>query len=213
MQDLISSFLIQTKECSLPGIGTFRTVNSPVQVDVANKEILPATEEIIFNKKTDHASEGLIKYISYQKNITEKEAEEQLDSWCKTAREKLHEGQKIELEPIGSLHGSAAGSVHFQPQKAFCFFEPVAAERVIHKNAEHAVLVGDRETTSSVMNQFLREEESVKRPAWKIIAIALLAVAVIVLFIYFYTHSFSQSATGNQMKHSPEKPVATYSVY
>jgi len=212
MQDLITSFLVQTKECSLPAIGRFKMVTTPVEVDVANKEIVPATEKIIFNAKPDHASEGLIKYISYKKNITEKEAEEQLESWCQSVKEKLDAGQKINLESIGTLHESASGSIYFETQKTFNYFEPVPAERVIHKDAEHAVLVGDRETTSSVMNQFLQESEKVKKPVWKIIAIVLLAIALILLFIHFYFNSFSQSATGNQTQHSPQTPAATYSI-
>jgi uncharacterized protein YpmS len=82
---------------------------------------------------------------------------------------------------------------------------------VIHKNSEHAVLVGDRETTSSVMNQFYSEEETTtKSNAWKIIAIILLAIALVLLFFYFYGHPFSLSELGNRVKTVPQSSPATY---
>ena len=41
MQELITSFLIQNKKCSLPGIGKFNIVTKPAELDVANKRMLP----------------------------------------------------------------------------------------------------------------------------------------------------------------------------
>ena len=210
MQDIITSFLVQTKECSLSGIGKFRIVTTPAELDIANKKMFPPTDEILFTGKPDNTSEELVKYIAHKKNITKKEAEEKLKNWYESVKEKLNAGEKITFQSVGSLQKNASGNIFLHSQKPLNFFEPVAAHRVIHKNAEHAVLVGDRETTSSVMNQFLQEEEIVKKSTWKIIAIILLAIALAILFIHFYTHSFTFSATGNQIKHSPEAPATTY---
>jgi len=41
MQDLITSFIIQAKECKLPGIGMFRSVTTPAEPDIASKQISP----------------------------------------------------------------------------------------------------------------------------------------------------------------------------
>lgn len=211
MIDLITSFLAQTKECSLPGIGKLSIITSSSVSDVANKMMSPPTDKILFNSKTDKISEELVKYVSYKRNITQIEARQIIKDWCREAKDKLNAGDTITFETIGLLQKNPSGNVFFQAQKTFNFFETVSAERVIHKDAEHAVLVGDKETTSSVMNQFLHEEEIVKNSAWKIIAIILLSIALVILFVHFYSHSFSLSATGNQIQHSPETPSATYS--
>ncbi len=212
MQDLITSFLVQTKECNLPGIGKLRIVTTPAELDVANKKLFPPTDEILFTGKPESKSEELVKYISNKKNISETEAQENLKSWSEAAKERLDAGEKIIFKSIGSLQKNASENIFFQSQQIPIFFEPVAAERVIHKNAEHAVLVGDRETTSSVMNQFYQEEEIVKRSPWKIIAILLLTIAFAILLIHFLNNSSSQSATGNQMQHTPQQPSPTYSI-
>lgn len=211
MQNFITSFLIQTKACCLPGIGKLRITTSPAELDVANKKLFPPTDEIIFTTKTEKVSEELIKYLAKKENVTETEANERLKTWCENAKETLDNGGKIIFETIGSLQKNATGSIFFQNEKPFNFFVPVAAERVIHKNAEHAVLVGDKETTSSVMNQFLNEEEIVRSSKWKMTAIILLAIALIILMLHFYINGFSFSTIGNQTTHLPEAPAATYS--
>ena len=211
MQDLITSFLIQTKECNLPGIGKLRIITGTSELDIANKRISPPIDEILFTAKCDKVSEDLVKYVSYKKNLTQPEALQNIKNWCANAKEKLHGGEKISFETIGDLKKNNSGNIIFQPEKPLFILEPVVAERVIHKNAEHAVLVGDRETTSSVMNQFLQETEIVKKSTWKIMAIILLAIALIILFMHFYANPFSLSATGNQTQHSPEVPAAAYS--
>lgn len=210
MQDLITSFLVQTKECNLPGIGKFRIITTPAELDIANHQMSPPKDEILFTGKPDKNYEELTRYIANKKNINEKEAEQELKSWCESAKEKLDDGEKITFETVGSLQKNTSGNIFLQSQKLLNFFEPVAAGRVIHKNAEHAVLVGDRETTSSVMNQFFQEDEKIKDSRWKIMAIILFIIALAVLIFHFYTHSFSISATGNQTQHTPEKPAATY---
>ena len=123
----------------------------------------------------------------------------------------MKNGETILLQSLGVLRKEPAGNISFENQIDDLFFAPVVAGRVIHKNSEHAVLVGDRETTSSVMNQFYNEEEIVKKSnAWKIIAILLLTIALVILFFHFYGHPFSLSDFGNQVKTVPQSSPATY---
>lgn len=211
MQDLITSFLVQTKECSLPRIGKFSIESTSVEMDNVNKKAFPPSEKLVFSGRPDQHTEELVKYISYKKNSSEIESAEKLKRWCEETKEKINQGEKITFTSIGSLQKNTSGTISFEPENNFRFFEAVNAERVIHKNEEHAVLVGDRETTSSVMNQFLNEEEIVKNSRWKIAAIILFAIAVIVLFIHFYIHSFSFFSTGNENQFTPATPAATYS--
>jgi hypothetical protein len=211
MQNFITSFLIQRKECCLSGIGTFRITTSHSELDVANKKLFPPTDEIIFTTKGDKFSEELVKYIARKEQISEKEAHVNLKKWCKHAIGTLNTGGKIIFTSIGSLQKNATGNIFFQHQKPLTFFKEVAAERIIHKNVEHKILVGDKETTSSAMNQFLNEEQAVKNSKWKIAAIILLALALVVIFIHFYMNEWSLSSTGNQTIHLPEAPPSTYS--
>jgi len=211
MQDLITSFIIQSKECKLADIGKFTIVTTPAKADIANKQITPAFKEIIFNKREEKISDELVKYVAEKKKISSFEALSEIKKWCAETKEKLKNGEAILLNCLGVLKKESSGNISFESQIATPFFAPVTAERVIHKNSEHTVLVGDRETTSSVMSQFYNEEETAtKSNTWKIIAIILLAIALVILFFYFYGHPFSLSEFGNQVKTVPQAPPATY---
>lgn len=211
MQDLINSFIVQSKECKLPGIGKFRLVATPAEPDIANKQILPPVIEFLFTGKEEKISNELINYVAVKKNIPLSEAQARIKEWCNHTSYRLKEGEEIFFTSLGSLKKGATGNIYFHKQKDIPFFVPVPAERVIHKDSVHAMLVGDRETNSSVMNQLLNEERQAPRDyTWKIIAGILLVIALLLLFFYFYQHSFSLSSLGNQGTVSPQAPPPTY---
>lgn len=210
MQDLIASFIIQSKECKLPGIGKFRQVITPAETDIANKQIIPPVTEFLFTGREDKISNELINYIAVKKNLSVPEAQAQIKEWCSNVSFKLKNNEELILPSLGSLKKVASGNIFFHRENDIPFFVPVAAERVIHQNSVHAVLVGDRETNSSVMNQLLNEEEVLPNNTWKVVALILFIVCLLLLFFYFYQHPFSLSSLGNQQKVLPQSPPDTY---
>lgn len=213
MQDLITSFIIQSKECRLRDVGKFRVVNTSARVDVANKQIIPPALEIVFTSREEKISDGLVKYISEKKKIPVADALDELKRWCADAKNKLKKGEAILLEPLGVLKKGASGNEFVRSSNAtVTFFEPVIAERVIHENTEHAMLVGDRETTSAAMNHYYHDEESKRKSnTWKIIGIILLIIGFFLLFLHFYANPFSVKTIGNQQKVIPATAPKTYS--
>lgn len=210
MQELITSYLIQAKDCSLPGIGTFKKVNKPAFLDMANQKMFPPTEEITFSERADKIPDEMIKYISVKKHIDSSESKNQIKEWCGAIKDKLALGETVVFESIGSVQKDSAGNVVFERQKYLTLFEPVIAERVIHKEREHAVLVGDKETTSSAMNQLLNEEPVEEKDAsWKVIALVLLLVALLIIFFHAFANS-SSNKTGNQTAFPINEPSPTY---
>ena len=213
MQDIIASYLIQKKECHLPLIGNFMIMQVPALLDIANKKLVPSSDEIVFSEDENYLSEGLKEYFARLQHISLAEAEERINNWSLHAKIKLDLGEKIDFASIGSLQKDASGNILFEQEKEFNFYEPVMAERVIHKNAEHAVLVGDKETTSVVMNEFYKDDfVTEKKSFWKIWALILSAISLLVLIIYFYNHSFSVNGIANKSTFPVNEPAATYSV-
>ena len=211
MQDLITSFIIQRKECKLRDIGRFKVVTTSAEFDIVNKLLNPPVTEIIFSAREEKISDGLVKYVADKKGIPVAEALEEVKRWCNTTKEKLKNGEEISLKPLGILKKRASGIIFVPGSHGMEFFEPVSAERVIHTNSEHAVLVGDRETTSSAMNQYYQAETpSGSSNSWKIFAIIFLAIALFFLFLHFYGNPFSLSTIGNQHKIIPNTPPNTY---
>lgn len=213
MEDLITSYLIQNKECYLPLLGNFAIKQQPASLDIANKKISPPGNDIIFNEEASYLSEGLKNYFAHLHNVQSYEAEEKINNWCLHAKVALDSGEKIVFNSIGNLKKNTTGNVFFERENNFNFYEDVIAERVIHQNTEHAVLVGDKETTSGIMNEFYREEVSTqKKSAWKIWAIILLSVSLLVLLFYFYNHSFSEIGIANPSAFPIIEPSATYHI-
>lgn len=210
MQDLIASFIIQSKECKLPGIGKFRQVATPAESDIANKQIIPPVKEFLFTGREEKISNELINYIAVKKNVPITEAQSLIKEWCSNVSFKLKNNEELILPSLGSLKRIASGNIFFHRENDIPFFVPVAAERVVHQNSVHAVLVGDKETNSSVMNQLLNEDEVRPNNTWKIIALILFIVCLFLLFFYFYQHPFSLSSLGNQQKIFPQAPPDTY---
>ena len=203
---------MQRKECSLPGIGHFKMAARPARLDVASKEIFPPFDEILFDEEEVHLRKDLVSYVSTQQNVKEDDAAETINNWCLDALRLLDAGESIYLQSLGSLKKNETGSIFFHNSHEHLLYDILPAERVIHKDEQHAVLVGDKETTTSAMNEFYNSDVVVKKRAWwKIWAIVLFAVCLLILIIHFSIHGFSTQAIGNQIHLSPQTPSTLYS--
>ena len=211
MLNLITSYLIQTGECILPGIGSITLVSTPASLDVANKEILPPVSEYRFSDTGGQPDEALIQYIAYKRGIDTQEALEEMKQFSGLLKEKLFSGEKILFNSIGILQKDLSGNIVFEPQMNQSYYEAVPAIRVVHKDVKHAMIVGDRETDSSEMNEMLNgETETQSRNSfWKIAAIILFLIGAGVLFYHFYT-SNAQNPFGNGNKIIPQAKSNTY---
>ncbi len=125
--------------------------------------------------------------------------------------ESLDAGDKIIFESIGNLQKDAAGNIFLRAEKELRLYDAVIAERVIHKNEEHAVLVGDTQTTSAAMSEYYKTETVFERKiSWKTWAIVLTSLSLLALIIHFSYHSFTTASMGNQISVSPLPPPVSY---
>ncbi len=212
MEEIITSYLVQKKECSLPGIGHLKIITKPAELDVANKQMFPPVDEIQFEEDEVHLRKDLVTYVSMRQNTHENDAAENITNWCLHSKYKLDAGKKIFFEPVGSLQKNAAGNIFFHKTNDFPVYDLITAERVIHENEQHSVLVGDKETTSGEMSNFYKEDVVVKpkRSWWKIWAIILFSISFLTLIIHFSNHRFTTSGVGNQIRISPVAPPVLY---
>ena len=211
MWNLITSYLIQSGECVLPGIGTFTLVNTPATLDVANKEMLPPQTEYRFSDRTGQPAEGLVQYVALKKELDKQDALTQIKDVCSQIKEKIISGEKIKLNSIGMLYKDQSDNIVFEEEKRIPVLEPVPAIRVVHKEVKHAMIVGDKETDSSEMNEFLNGEQEIqsRNAFWKIAAIILFLIGVGMLIFHFYNNS-SENPLGNGSKIVPAPTHKTY---
>ncbi len=201
MLSIVMSYLLQSGSCALPGLGEFVITTKPAELDIVHKQIHPPVDEIIFTENdAATANPNLVKYIAARNGQDEETAGLILNNYCEEWKKAISIGDVISLHTFGTLQKNAVGNIFFRKiSPELIFRHPVTAERVIHENADHPILVGDKETSSNRMTDYYAETEPVKKGKfWAIWAATLALAAVIFLVFYFKQNGFSANSTGNK---------------
>lgn len=188
MRHQIASYLFQNKTCPLPGFGNLSLVTTPAITDITNHSITAPETAIRFSDKEINAS-GLVSYIAREQQVSEEEAATVLSAFCRQVKEDIANHARVEIPGVGNFVVDEHGNTLFhQAKMPTGFLASVTAERVIHPNAEHSMLVGDRETTNTVMTEYLSAGETTPN-RWWIWAIVLAAAALLALLFYSGNHT------------------------
>jgi len=199
MHHLIASYLFQHKTCPLPGLGTLSIVPGNAETDFLNKKINAPVAVIHFSQTENNADE-LVKYIAAKTNSDTYEASEAVEHFCDAVNKSLSGNAAATLDGVGQFFVDSSGNLQFQANDLpKVFLQHVKAVRVIHPDAEHQILVGDRETTNTLMTEYFSEDIPVKKNRWWIWAIVLGAVALVTLLIYLSDEK-KLGAFGNAIK-------------
>ena len=199
MQQQIASYLFQNKTCPLPGFGTLSLHHSAAVSDFTNRSIAAPKPSIHFeNAESDTA--GLINYLAATTGADQHEATAALDHFCDNLKMELAGQAFVNLDSIGNFFVDGNGKIGFKPEElAPVFLQPVYAERVIHPDAEHQILVGDKEKTNTQMTELLAPKTATK-DRWWIWAIVLGVISLTLIVIYF-TASNGNAAFGNAINY------------
>ncbi|MEO5942610.1 MAG: hypothetical protein ABIP30_04170 [Ferruginibacter sp.] len=183
MQDLIASYLFKNKKCPLPTVGTLSIVDGNAIADYGEMKIAAPAPLIQFTEK-EGPVDDFVNFITAQKNTTTDEALSKLDEFCRRLRN-MDVYTEMPLNDAGKFYMSSAGSLQFKQTKLRISFIPeVTAERVIHPDDSHEMLVGDKHTTTSLMSEYFSEEEISPRNRWWIWAIILFVLTVAIILFY-----------------------------
>lgn len=196
MQQFIASYLFQNKTCPLPGLGTLLINNTGTEADFSNK-LIAAPKPFIHFKNEEVNAEDFLAYVTKSTEIDKQEVANIYNQFGDTLKNNIADG--ITIEQIGKLSVDAQGKINFtQEELPATFTQPVFAERVIHPQAEHQILVGDKETTNTLMTEMLAPKEATT-DRWWIWAIVLGAISLVALLIYF-SGTANTSMFGNATK-------------
>ncbi len=168
----------------MPGLGNLSVISGNAESDFVNKQIL-APKPVVSFETTEIADDDFVSYISKNKKADFASAKNELSKYCASLREKINRTSETNLHGIGKFFIDSSGALNFQPvEMPGLLFQPVAAERVIHPEAEHNILVGDKETTNTQMTEYFAEEPVVKDRWWIwAIVLGLIGIGVIMLYL------------------------------
>ena len=210
MFDLLNEFAAKYHRLSLPGIGTIAMEKSTAKADFSERMFYPPKEEWKLNESSPSNDESLLNFISRHKNISVWEAKQQLENFCINIKHEISNAAEIKFPGIGILKKDETGMLHIETMMADAILmKPVIAERVIRKNAEHTILVGDREKTSVEMNELLHAMEASNEKKWWVWAAAIFVFAMGLVLYTYSSNYWTEKALGNQQTVTP-LPAATH---
>ena len=208
MKELVANYLLQYQNCPLPSVGTLQILREPATVIQGEKLITSPKYRIEFNP-IEISAAGFIKFIAASSHQNEELALENLQAFC-TSLTLLREEEELALPMLGTFSVDIDGRLSFNENLSKESFSPaVHAERVIHENDTHPILVGDTETTNQLMSDFYNEPTARRSDRWWIWAIVL-SVAAAVAILLFTTDNGRQSIFGNGIKVNPHEAPSTY---
>lgn len=203
MTEVLTSYLLQHKSISIPGLGSVYIERIPAQTDFVNKRIIPPSYHFRFDKYFDAPDKEFFTYLAQQKDIADYEAIKWYNEWAYQLRNRLRNNETEEWPGIGTLKKDLSGDIVFEAAGAIASLqEPAPANRVIQAHAQHTMLVGDREVTREITaadtSEYLYEETHREKDSWWIYALIIAAIALSAIFFHFYKNGFTPAATGNQ---------------
>lgn len=197
MHHLITSYLFQNKACPLPGLGTLLITAGKAESDFLNRSFKAPVPFVSFITKENDAS-NLLDYIAARTNSTVLKTIDTLGQYCNNLKAEIISKNTATLNGVGNFFTDSAGKINFRPTALpELLLQHVKAERVIHPEAEHTILVGDKETTNTVMTGYFADEP-VKRNRWWIWALVLAVAALVAIALYLINNN-SFAMAGNAM--------------
>lgn len=197
MWQVLNAYLFQHRSISIPGLGTIYLETMSANVDVADRTMQPPTYQFRFDKYFDAPDKEFFSFVAAQRNILDYEAIKWYNEFSFELRNRIRAEEEVSWDGVGILKRDGSGGVLFEPAPAqLSFLRPVPAVRVVRQDAQHSMVVGDRERTSGEMNEWLQDHARRRRRlSWWIIAVVLAVLGLAFLGWYFYSHGFS---AGNQ---------------
>ncbi len=210
MQKLIADYLFEYKQCALPQIGTLKIKRDAATSIIGEQTINAPVLTIYFTDEiTD--SRNITEYIAANKNISIDEAVYQLKNICKEISS-LSNQNKFDIAGVGEFYKTGNGKVSFSSVELPAYFSPsVYAERVIHPDDSHAILVGDTETDRNTMTEYYTEDERVKKSKWWVWALILFVIAA-ALIVFYLNDKSNNSFFGIQHKYEVAPATETYKI-
>lgn len=207
MEQLLTAYLYEHKTCPLPTLGSLQLEPGHATCPSGENRITAPVAFVSLSNK-ELPSHSLVDYIAVHKKITALEASAMLGIFCERLKEIPEQGESL-LPGAGSFYIDEEGKLQFRSEPLpTAYFPDVVAERVIHKDVAHSMLVGDTYTNTTAMTEML-QEEAPRRSRWWIAAIVLFVAGVIALIFFYSQRGAFTIGNGNNV--SPQTESKTYS--
>ena len=209
----LHEYFIQQGSLTLPGVGTFRIQRISAQVDFASKRMMPPSFTIRFDHRYDTPHREMFAYVSQRSGMADWESVRSVNNLAFDIKTRLLHGESVPIEGIGILRPDNGSGFQFDGKRInYDFILKVRANRVIRKDAEHTVRVGELHRSSSEMEEFLHaHDEPVPMYQRMLFRATILALCALLLFsMRFFNPTDSGFSVRQDLVH-PAETAPTYS--
>lgn len=114
------SELLKYNECIIvPEFGGFISNYQPARFDAARNIFLPPSKEVIFNARINKNDGILINYLVESERVGYHQAQELILSFVDRINGNLNNGEKVEMEHLGTFELDRSGAIVFHPYSKF----------------------------------------------------------------------------------------------
>lgn len=209
MVDLIVRFLSTHKRVSLKGIGSFSVEQLPARLDFPNR-LLHAPETILHYTTEAEEDAGFDEWLMQELRLPSDEIKTQRQNFTEEFKRILNSKNEVELAGIGRFAKEENQLIHFTSAFETIVGMPVVAEKIIRKNTQHSIRVGEEEKTNVEMEELLLRKHRKPLNFWWLIAIALFLSALVAILLFATNHSQQWSKQGNEQKMTPKETPPLY---
>lgn len=191
--NLLTQYLLQYRTVTIPNVGTIRIVQTPPQLDVADKVITPPG----FSAQIKTEEEVPAHQLQYLNTVLNKNTEvvlKDLKEFGDRLADKIN-GPGFEWNGFGQFNRSTQSFTI-----AAKGLNTIKAERVIRENPNHQVLVGDRETNSFQLAEERTVSASAPHDRFNLVTIGwiVLLLSIIAIALLFYQGKFKMNVSGSK---------------
>lgn len=208
MVDLIVRFLSTHNKVSLKGIGSFSVEQLPARLDFPNR-LLHAPETILHYSAEAAEDPGFDLWLMQELRQPADEIKKKLQIFTEEFKRILDNKHEVELAGIGRFTKEENQLIHFTSVFETIVGTPVVAEKIIRKNTQHSIRVGEEEKTNLEMEEFLYQKH--RKPfsfAWIITTLLfILAIVAILYFATTYTHLWDKQGNAQKIKSKETTPL------
>jgi hypothetical protein len=198
---------------SIPGLGALTQTRIAAVNDFIGRRMMPPSKAVKFNPGNDETTPEQANYIARLSGKNNETVVSGLKKLGEELRSRLQVERKVEWMDVGIFSISDEGEIGFVPKtNSTDFFSPVEYVHVLRDNAEHAIVVGEGESTNTEMEVFFEDQRAnADANKWQKAAIMLVILTALLLLMRFMTGSFDLL----EPRYNPLKfttPAPTYRV-
>ncbi|MBI1343368.1 MAG: hypothetical protein GC171_10590 [Terrimonas sp.] len=195
---VLYKYFVLFGELPLPGVGTLVIRRNPATHDIAEKCFHPPVYSFILENATVRGERKLFNWLQEEWKLEEGDAVQAFNELSQALKKELEENKQARWEGVGLFKRLTGGQMSFESEQIeLPGFNSVYAEKVIHENSSHTLLVGDREQTSEQMTEMFTGEMP-KKDYSLLVALILLILSIMFLGFHFSEKGLHPAAVANQ---------------